>query len=135
MGAADCRPVQIGSPFDYEKQMTLHLVKKMPEPNDPAYQAALERWISHFADQSNARAFVLFTSYQTMRAAAQALETHFAAKGWNLLVQGMRCRPIGWSKSFARIPGVFSSAWIVFGAGWMSPARRSQALSSHGCHL
>ena len=54
----------------------------------PAYQAALERWISHFADQSNARAFVLFTSYQTMRAAAQALETHFAAKGWNLLVQG-----------------------------------------------
>jgi ATP-dependent DNA helicase DinG len=88
VGAGDCPAVQIGSPFDYEKQMTLHLVKKMPEPNDPGYQGALERWISHFADQSHARAFVLFTSYQTMRAAAQALETHFAAKGWDLLVQG-----------------------------------------------
>jgi ATP-dependent DNA helicase DinG len=68
--------------------MTLHLVKKMPEPKDPGYDAALENWIAHFADQSRARAFVLFTSYQTMRTAAQALETHFAARGWNLLVQG-----------------------------------------------
>ena len=88
VGASGCRAVQIGSPFDYKKQMTLHLVKKMPEPKDPGYDAALEKWIAHFADQSRARAFVLFTSYQTMRTAAQALETHFAVKGWNLLVQG-----------------------------------------------
>ena len=88
IGASACRAVQIGSPFDYAKQMTLHLVKKMPEPKDPGYGAALEKWIAYFADQSRARAFVLFTSYQTMRAAAEALETHFAAKGWNLLVQG-----------------------------------------------
>jgi ATP-dependent DNA helicase DinG len=88
VGASGCRAVQIGSPFDYKKQMTLHLVKKMPEPKDPGYDTALEKWIAHFADQSRARAFVLFTSYQTMRTAAQALETHFAVKGWNLLVQG-----------------------------------------------
>ena len=88
VGASGCRAVQIGSPFDYKKQMTLHLVKKMPEPKDSGYDAALEKWIAHFADQSHARAFVLFTSYQTMRAAAQALETHFAVKGWNLIVQG-----------------------------------------------
>jgi ATP-dependent DNA helicase DinG len=88
VGASDCRALRIGSPFNYKKQMTLHLVKKMPEPKDPGYDAALENWIAHFADQSRARAFVLFTSYQTMRTAAQALETHFAARGWNLLVQG-----------------------------------------------
>ena len=88
VGAGGCCAVQIGSPFDYKKQMTLHLVKKMPEPRDPGYDAALAKWIAHFADQSDARAFVLFTSYQTMRAAAQALEAHFAIKGWNLLVQG-----------------------------------------------
>ena len=88
VGASGCRAVQIGSPFDYKKQMTLHLVKKMPEPRDPGYDAALAKWIAHFADQSDARAFVLFTSYQTMRAAAQALEAHFAIKRWNLLVQG-----------------------------------------------
>ena len=88
VGASDCRTVQIGSPFDYKKQMTLHMVKGMPEPKDPGYDAALEKWIAHFVDQSRARAFVLFTSYQTMRVAAQALESLFATKGWNLLVQG-----------------------------------------------
>lgn len=88
VGAVEARAMQIGSPFDYKKQMELHLVKKMPEPKDPGYDAALEKWITHFTDQSKARAFVLFTSYQTMRTAAQALESHYADRGWNLLVQG-----------------------------------------------
>ena len=88
VGAVEARAMQIGSPFDYKKQMELHLVKKMPEPKDPGYDAALEKWITHFTDQSKARAFVLFTSYQTMRTAAQALESHYAERGWNLLVQG-----------------------------------------------
>jgi ATP-dependent DNA helicase DinG len=88
VGAKDCRPVQIGSPFNYKRQMTLHVVKAMPEPKDPGYDTALEKWIAYFVDQSRARAFVLFTSYQSMRVAAQALESHFTAKGWNLLVQG-----------------------------------------------
>lgn len=88
VGAGDSRAVQIGSPFDYQKQMTLHLVKKMPEPRAPGYDAALEKWIAHFADQSRARAFVLFTSYTTMRTASQALESHFTERGWQLLVQG-----------------------------------------------
>lgn len=88
VGAGEARAVQIGSPFDYKTQMELHLVKKMPEPKDPGYDSALEKWIMHFADQSRARAFVLFTSYQTMRTAALALESHFLDRGWNLLVQG-----------------------------------------------
>jgi len=88
VGAGDARAVQIGSPFDYPKQMSLHLVRKMPEPRDPGYDAALEKWIVHFADQSRARAFVLFTSYQTMRTAALALERHFIERGWHFLVQG-----------------------------------------------
>jgi Rad3-related DNA helicases len=88
VGADGAHAVQIGSPFDYRKQMSLHIVKRMPEPKDPGYDAALEKWIAHFADQSQARAFVLFTSYTTMRTAAQALESHFAKRGWQLLVQG-----------------------------------------------
>lgn len=88
VGAMDSRAVQIGSPFDYKKQMELHLVKKMPEPRDAGYDAALQQWIAHFADQSKARAFVLFTSYTTMRTAALAMEPHFAERGWQLLVQG-----------------------------------------------
>jgi len=88
VGAEEVPPVQIGSPFDYERQMVLHLVRQMPEPKDPGYEKALEKWIAHFADRSKARAFVLFTSYQTMRTVAEAMESHFEKKGWPLLVQG-----------------------------------------------
>jgi ATP-dependent DNA helicase DinG len=88
VGAEEIPALQIGSPFDYEKQMQLHLVQKMPEPKDPAYESSLAKWIGHFTEKSEARAFVLFTSYQTMRAVAEALEDHFEKKGWQLLVQG-----------------------------------------------
>jgi ATP-dependent DNA helicase DinG len=88
VGAEDIAAMQIGSPFDYERQMSLHLVEKMPEPKDPAYEKSLAKWIGHFTEKSEARAFVLFTSYQTMRNVAEEMESHFEKKGWQLLVQG-----------------------------------------------
>lgn len=88
IGAESARPVRIGSPFDYAKQMQLHLVKAMPDPKDAGYAVALEKWIALFADRSEGRAFVLFTSYQTMRGVAEKMTPHFENKGWPLLVQG-----------------------------------------------
>ena len=38
--------------------------------------------------ESDGRAFVLFTSYRTLRDAAQRLEDFFEPKGWRLV----RCR-------------------------------------------
>jgi ATP-dependent DNA helicase DinG len=127
VGASGCRASQIGSPFDYRKQMTLHLVRKMPEPNDTGYESALEKWIAYFADQSRARAFVLFTSYQTMRAAAQGLEAHFAAKGWNLLMQGNGMPAHRMVQEFRR-----SSRSILFGVDsfWSGVDVPGEALSS-----
>ena len=127
VGASGCRASRIGSPFDYGRQMTIHLVRKMPEPSDPGYEAALEKWIAHFADQSRARAFVLFTSYQTMRTAAQALEAHFAAKGWNLLVQGNGMPAHRMVQEFRRSPES-----ILFGVDsfWSGVDVPGEALSS-----
>ena len=68
--------------------MTLHLVRQMPDPNSPGYEAALEEWIRHFLTLSDGRAFVLFTSYRLMEAIAGRMERWFAEKGWSLLVQG-----------------------------------------------
>lgn len=90
VGAYDVRPVQIGSPFDYEKQMTLHLVRRMPDPREASYEEELARWILHFTEISQARAFVLFTSYRTMDALAQRLADPFAQRDWDLLVQNAR---------------------------------------------
>lgn len=88
IGAEAVRASRIGSPFDYEKQMHLHLVRQMPEPKSPDYIPALGRWIAKFTAQTDGHAFALFTSHQTMRSVAEILEPEFSKTGWPLLVQG-----------------------------------------------
>ena len=88
VGADEVEALQIGSPFDYGKQMKIFVTKKMPDPRDAAYEAALAEWIEHFVEMSEGRAFVLFTSYRTMQSLAGLLEKKFAKAKWNLLVQG-----------------------------------------------
>lgn len=88
IGATESDAVQIGSPFDYEKQMKLFITRKMPDPRDEAYESSLAQWIGHFVEMSKGRAFVLFTSYRTMQSLAEKLQKPFAKAKWNLLVQG-----------------------------------------------
>lgn len=88
VGAMEVPALQLGSPFDYSRQMKIRVVRKMPEPKDPSYEEALAKWIGHFTEESRARAFVLFTSHRTMQAVAARLQGHFEEKGWNLIVQG-----------------------------------------------
>ena len=88
VGAEEAEAVQIGSPFDYARQMKIHVVKKMPDPRAADYEAELEKWIKHFTDETQGHAFVLFTNARLMRNLAAKMERHFADKGWPLLVQG-----------------------------------------------
>ncbi|MEY2537522.1 MAG: ATP-dependent helicase DinG [Verrucomicrobiota bacterium] len=88
IGAGDARPVQLGSPFNFRKQMKLCIVQKMPDPRDPASEEALAHWIGHFVEESEGRAFVLFTSYRGMQQIAARMEKFFVEKEMNLFVQG-----------------------------------------------
>jgi ATP-dependent DNA helicase DinG len=88
VGATEAEPLQLGSPFDFQKQMKMFIVQKMPDPRDAAYQKALEHWVAHFVEQTNGCAFVLFTSYRDMQQVAGAMEKFFLEKRMNLLVQG-----------------------------------------------
>ncbi len=88
VGAEEVPSLQLGSPFDYKRQMKLHLVRKMPEPRDSGYEESLAKWIEHFTTESQARAFVLFTSYKTMQAVASRMERFFEKNRWDLIVQG-----------------------------------------------
>ncbi len=88
VGAEDADAVQIGSPFDYARQMKIHVVKKMPDPRADGYEEELEKWIRHFTEMTSGHAFVLFTNARLMRAIAARMEGHFAKRGWPLLVQG-----------------------------------------------
>jgi len=88
IGATEVEPLQLGSPFDFQKQMKMFVVQKMPDPRDDGYHKALEHWIAHFVQKSEGRAFVLFTSYRDMQQVSGAMEKFFAAEDLNILVQG-----------------------------------------------
>ncbi len=88
VGATEADARQIGSPFDYEKQMKLFVTKNMPDPRDARYEAAVAEKIEHFVGLSKGRAFVLFTSYKLLQAMALRLKPVSVQERWNLLVQG-----------------------------------------------
>ncbi len=88
VGAEKARALSIGSPFDYQRQMKIRLYKSMPEPGTPKYAEQLAESIRQSLLASDGRAFVLFTSYRTMRDAAVRLEKFFKQQKWRLFVQG-----------------------------------------------
>jgi len=88
IGATEAEPLQLGSPFDFQKQMKMFVVKKMPDPREATYQKELERWIAHFVEKTGGCAFVLFTSYRDMQQVAGEMQKFFVEKEMNLLVQG-----------------------------------------------
>jgi ATP-dependent DNA helicase DinG len=88
IGADAAQPLQLGSPFDFRTQMKLFIVQKMPDPRDAQYDEALAKWIGDFVEESEGRAFVLFTSYRGMQQVAARMQQFFIDKKMNLLVQG-----------------------------------------------
>ncbi len=88
VGAESATQLQVGTPFDYERQMKLFAVKKMPDPREAGYADALEHWIAHFVKQTHGKAFVLFTNYKLMQEVAERMEPFFNKLGVACLVQG-----------------------------------------------
>lgn len=88
VGAENVESVQIGSPFEYREQMRLVIARSMPEPDRPEYAEQLPGWITRYLDESQGRAFVLFTSYRLMREIADKVAAFCESRGWRLLVQG-----------------------------------------------
>jgi ATP-dependent DNA helicase DinG len=88
VGAEDVEARQIGSPFDYPRQMKLYITRKMPDPRDSSYEAALAEHIEHFVGMTKGRAFVLFTSYKAMTNLASLLRERLDDLDYKLLVQG-----------------------------------------------
>ena len=88
VGAENARALCIGSPFDYQRQMQIRIYKSVPDPGTPRYDELLADAIRLSLLESDGRAFVLFTSYKTMRDAAQRLEHFFKVQGWRIFIQG-----------------------------------------------
>ncbi len=88
IGGGAAAPLQLGSPFDFQRQMKLFIVQKMPDPRDAGYAKALAHWVAHFVEETEGRAFVLFTSYRAMQQLAEEIAPVFEEREMNLLVQG-----------------------------------------------
>ena len=88
VGCEAATQLQVGTPFDYERQMKLFAVKKMPDPREAGYRDALIHWIEHFVKQTHGKAFVLFTNYKLMQEVAELMQPVFDKLGVACFVQG-----------------------------------------------
>jgi ATP-dependent DNA helicase DinG len=88
VGAERAEQLQVGTPFDYERQMKIYVASKMPDPREAAYAGALQKWIEHFVRQTHGKAFVLFTSYKLMQELGERMQPFFDELGLACFVQG-----------------------------------------------
>ena len=88
VGAEAATLLQVGTPFDYERQMKLYVVGKMPDPRTEGYRDALIHWIEHFVKLTHGKAFVLFTNFKLMQEVAELMQPFFDKIGIVCFVQG-----------------------------------------------
>jgi ATP-dependent DNA helicase DinG len=88
VGAEAATLLQVGTPFEYARQMKLFVVGKMPDPRAEGYRDALIHWIEHFVKLTHGKAFVLFTNFKLMQEVAELMQPFFDKIGIACFVQG-----------------------------------------------
>jgi ATP-dependent DNA helicase DinG len=88
VGGESATLLQVGTPFDYERQMKLYVVRQMPDPRDDGYRDALMKWIEHFVRLTHGKAFVLFTNFKLMQELGELMQPFFDKMGIACFVQG-----------------------------------------------
>ncbi|MGH9658793.1 MAG: ATP-dependent DNA helicase, partial [Bryobacteraceae bacterium] len=68
LGVPHARTLLVPGGFDYPRQALLYVPEHLPDPRSPAFAEAASEEIVRLLSHSRGRAFVLFTSYQQMRA-------------------------------------------------------------------
>jgi ATP-dependent DNA helicase DinG len=85
LGIGDAGEVRLPSEFDFARQAILYLPQRMPDPRDGNFPLAAGREVVEILKRTRGRAFVLFTSYATMRAVQAIAEM---ALDYPILAQG-----------------------------------------------
>jgi ATP-dependent DNA helicase DinG len=129
LGLKDCTTELHGSPFDFERQVQLHVFRQMPDPSvlTRDYEDAVLAKIPEFAARTRGRAFVLFTSHQFMRRAADELRGKLAYHGLTLLCQGEDLAPGRLLEKFRTMDNA-----VLFGVDtfWQGVDVKGEALSN-----
>jgi ATP-dependent DNA helicase DinG len=88
IGLDDFDAVKLGSPFEYERQVTIYIEKDLPNPNESAFTGAAAEVLKKYILKTGGRAFVLFTSYAMLEEIAGKLSEWLAENDIALLQQG-----------------------------------------------
>src|SRR5258707_13118134 len=68
LGIGQADEIRLASEFDFRQQAILYLPPKMPDPRSENFAVAASREVIESLRRPHGRAFVLFTSYATLRA-------------------------------------------------------------------
>jgi ATP-dependent DNA helicase DinG len=85
LGIREAAEVRLASEFDFSRQAILYLPPRMPDPRADDFALAAGREVVEILKRTRGRAFVLFTSYATMRAVQAIAEM---ALDYPILAQG-----------------------------------------------
>jgi ATP-dependent DNA helicase DinG len=129
LGLNDCETEQHGSPFDFARQVELHLFRKMPDPSamPRAFEDAVLAKIPEYVQRSRGRAFVLFTSHQFLQRSAQELRGELACQDMTLMCQGEGLAPSRLLEKFRSTENA-----VLFGVDtfWQGVDVKGEALSN-----
>ncbi len=128
LGVGEAVQLKLGSPFDFQKQVTMYIPRGLPDPNhEEEFLAAMVPQISHYLDLSRGRAFVLFTSYKIMGAAYQKVKPFLDQRGIRSYCQGRRLSRSVMLERFRREVGS-----VIFGTDsfWQGIDVPGEALSN-----
>jgi ATP-dependent DNA helicase DinG len=89
LGIRAAEEVRLPSEFDYARQAVLYLPSRMPDPRSEQFAVAAAREVVEILRRTRGRAFVLFTSYATLRAVQAMAEMSL---DYPILAQGVAPR-------------------------------------------
>jgi ATP-dependent DNA helicase DinG len=85
LGIRHAAEIRLPSEFNFERQAVLYLPPRMPDPRSQEFAGAAGRQVIEILKRTRGRAFVLFTSYATLRAVQALAEM---ALDYPIFVQG-----------------------------------------------
>ena len=89
IGLTQANQVQLGSPFNYERQAKVVLLSGMPDPSSQRadFERLCSQMVRRYIERTDGHAFVLFTSYDLMRRVARDLGAWFTEQNMALYSQ------------------------------------------------
>ncbi|MGD0551251.1 MAG: helicase C-terminal domain-containing protein [Sedimentisphaerales bacterium] len=127
VGLVDYDAVKLGSPFDYQKQVTIYIESDLPEPNDEKFVELACEAVKKYVLRTQGRAFVLFTSYKMLGDFAEHLAEWFKENNIELLQQGVGLDRTSLLKRFK-----MNGRFVLFGTDsfWQGVDVAGEALSN-----